>query len=81
MTASASKSVEGRSLKLGASTRTGSPRGTNAPLRLVAISTASSGFSVKIAVTESCQEEGVTKMLHQVMRNLFELMRRVDEAH
>jgi hypothetical protein len=24
---------------------------------------------VKIAVTESCQEEGMTKMLHEVMRN------------
>jgi hypothetical protein len=59
-------------LKFGASTRTGTPSGIRAPVRPVAISTASSGFSVKIAVTESCQEEGMAEMLHEEIRIMFD---------
>jgi hypothetical protein len=64
-------------LKLGFSRCAGVPGGSDVPLRLVASSTASSGFSVKIVVTESCQGEGMTTMLHEVLLMTFECYRHV----
>jgi hypothetical protein len=71
MTASASKSMDGRSLKFGASRRTGRSLASGSPVMVATRSTASLGSSVNSAFAESCHELGICQTIpaHSRMRS------------